>query len=223
MIFKSIKKAFAWTTLLLLFLVLVIGGGYMALRSPRVQTRLTQYVADFLSDELQTVVSVQGVDIGFFNRLIIEDLYLQDLKGDTLGYLQNLHLGISSFDLDENQIYFGRVRLDGLKLYVKKHEGDQKLNTQFLIDYFKQEKKGDTPYWDIRSEEIELRNASFQYQNNHKQEKESGVDYWHLDVQNINLLIDNIRLEGDTIFGNMARMNFMEHRGFFVKNLAGKV
>ncbi|MBL4586969.1 MAG: translocation/assembly module TamB, partial [Flavobacteriales bacterium] len=39
----------------------------------------------------------------------------------------------------------------------------------------------------------------------------------------INLLIDNIRLEGDTIFGNMARMNFMEHRGFFVKNLAGKV
>ena len=101
MIFKSIKKAFAWFSILFVLLALLIGGGYVALRSPRVQTKITQYIAEYFSEEWQTEVSVRGVDIGFFNRLILEGLYVEDLKGDTLTYLGDLHLGLSSFSMSK--------------------------------------------------------------------------------------------------------------------------
>ena len=83
----------------------------MALRSPRVQTKITQYIAEYFSEEWQTEVSVRGVDIGFFNRLILEGLYVEDLKGDTLTYLGDLHLGLSSFSMDKNQVYLDKIRI----------------------------------------------------------------------------------------------------------------
>lgn len=206
----------------MLLLVLLFGGGYFALRSPKVQTRITQYIAEYLSDELKTTVSVQGVDIGFFNRIILEELYVQDLKGDTLAYLDKLHLGINSISLDGNAVHLGRVRIDDLKFYLHKYQGDEKLNIQFLLDYFaapKDTTKGKS--WDIRSDELELRNASFQLQNHYAVETKIGIDYKDLDVRHINLLLTSIRIDADTIFGNMEHLNCYENRGFFLKNLKG--
>lgn len=223
MIFKSIKKAFLWTSLLLLLLILIIGGGYVALRSPKVQTKITQYIAEYLSDELKTKVSVEGVDVAFFNRVILEGLYVQDLKGDTLAYLTDLHLGLRYISLEKQRVHLSKVRLDNVKFYLRKYEGDEKLNLQFLIDYFAAPKDTTkvTKPWDIRSNALELRNAAFQLQNYYADEKESGIDYKHLDVRQINLLIDNIRIDADTIHGNVKQLSCYENRGFRLKSFQG--
>ncbi|MDB4655398.1 hypothetical protein OAE48_01075, partial [Flavobacteriales bacterium] len=156
MIFKSIKKAFAWMGIFMFILLLVLGGGYIALRSSKVQTKITQYIAGYLSDELKTEVSVQGVDIGFFNRFILEGLYVEDLKGDTLAHLSRLHLGVNYVGIDNNTVRLSKVRIDDLKFYLQKYEGDEKLNLQFLIDYFKVPKDTlESPVWDITSNELE--------------------------------------------------------------------
>lgn len=223
MIFKSIKKAFAWITILGVLLILIIAGGYIALRSPRVQTKITQQIADYLSDELETQVSVEGVDIGFFNRLILEGLYVEDLKGDTLAYLNSLHLGLNYVSLDKNQIYLSKVRVDDLKFYLHKYEGDEKMSIQFLIDYFKIPKDTlDKTVWDIRSNALELRNAAFQLRNHYSDKTNLGIDYKDLDVRKINLLVDEIQLDGDTVFGNITKLNCYENRGFFLKHFEGK-
>lgn len=223
MIFKSIKKAFAWTSFLLLVLVLFIGGGYIALRSPKVQTRITQYIAGKLSEELKTTVSVQGVDVGFFNRVILEGLYVEDQAGDTLAYLSDLHLGLQYISLNNQQVYLNRVRLDNVKFYLRKYEGDDKLNLQFLIDYFSAPKDTSDAKkpWDIRSNSLELRNAAFQLHDNYSAYKEIGVDYKHLDVKHINLLVDGIRIDADTIHGNIRKLNCTERHGFRLKHFQG--
>jgi len=223
MIFKSIKKAFAWTVFLLLLLVLLISGGYVALRSPRVQTALTQYLARVLSEELHTEVSVGGVDIGFFNRLILEDLFVQDLKGDTLASLADLHLGLKYLSLDRQQLYFGNIRIDDLKFYLQKYEGEEGLNLQFLIDYFAAPKDTSSgKRWDFRFEEVELKNASFKLRNHNMEKKVVGIDYRDLDVRHINLLIDHVRIDVDTIFGNVVQLSCVENRGFELKHFQGK-
>ncbi|MCB9186559.1 MAG: translocation/assembly module TamB [Flavobacteriales bacterium] len=211
-----------WTSVLLLLLVLLVVGGYMALRSPKVQTRITQYIAGYLSEELKTTVSVEGVDIGFFNRLILEGLYVEDLKGDTLAYLSDLHLGLRYISLEKHRVHFGKVRIDDLKFYLHKYEGDEKLNLQFLIDYFSAPKdtaKG--PSWDIRSNALELNNAAFQLRNHYAEKKPIGIDYKDLDVRSINLLIDDIRIDVDTIHGNIRKLNCYENRGFRLNHFQG--
>lgn len=222
MIFKSIKKAFAWTSFLLFLLVLLVGGGYLALRSSKVQTKLTQGIASYLSDELQTTVSVQGVDVGFFNRVILEGLYVEDLKQDTLAYLSRLHLGVRYVGLDNQKIHLSKVRIDDLKFYLHKYKGDEKLNLQFLINYFKVPKDTLNPkIWDVRSTALELRNASFKLQNHYAETKKEGIDYKHLDVSRINLLIDDIRVDGDTVFGDVRKLSCYENRGFQLKSFSG--
>lgn len=223
MIFKSIKKAFAWLTILLVLLALLIGGGYVALRSPKVQTKITQYIAQYFSDEWQTGVSVQGVDIGFFNRVILEGVYVQDLKGDTLAYVDRLQLGLRSLNIKGQRLRLTRVRLDDTKFYLHKYEGEEKLNLQFLIDYFSIPK--DTTIkrkpLDIRTDELELRNASFRYRNHYTEQTKIGMDYKDLDIRHINLLLTNIRIDSDTIFGNVKRLNCNENRGFYLKDFRG--
>jgi hypothetical protein len=224
MIFKSIKKAFAWTSVLSLLLVLLIGGAYVALRSPRVQTKLTGYIASYLSDELKTAVTVQGVDIGFFNRVILEGLYLEDLNGDTLAYLNHLHLGIGGIGIRSKKVVITKVRIDDLKFYLHKYEGDEKLNIQFLIDYFSVPKdSASANEWDIRSDAFELRNASFKLKNHYANSTSIGIDYKDLDVRAINLEINDIRIDVDTIYGNILSLNCHENRGFFLKSFKGNV
>lgn len=223
MIFKSIKKAFAWVTVLTLLLVLLIGGGYVALRSPRVQTKLTQYIAGYLSEELNTTVSVQGVNVGFFNRLILEGLYVEDLKGDTLAYFNDLHLGLKHLSLDKSQLYFTKVRIDDVKFYLRTYEGDEKMNLQYIIDYFSAPKDAtkQRASWDIRSDAVELRNAAFKLRNDNKERKTVGIDYNDLDVRYINLLVNQIRIDVDTIYGNVQRLNCIENRGFQLREFHG--
>ncbi|MCF8461113.1 MAG: translocation/assembly module TamB domain-containing protein [Flavobacteriales bacterium] len=224
MIFKSIKKAFAWFSVLIVLFMLLIGGGYFALRSPKVQTRLTQYIAGYLSEELKTEVSVKGVDIGFFNRLILEGLYVQDLKGDTLAYLGDLHLGLKSISLDKHEVRLNKVRIDDLKFYLHKYEGDEKLSIQFLLDYFAMPKDTTkSPTWGLTSTALELRNASFQLRNHYSESTNIGIDYKDLDVKSINLLISEIKIDVDTIFGNVDRLSCRENRGFFLKDFKGIV
>ena len=222
MIFKSIKKAFAWFTVLVVLFMLLIGGGYFALRSPKVQTRLTQYIAEYLSKELKTEVSVQGVDIGFFNRLILEGLYVEDLKGDTLAYLSDLHLGLTSISLENHEIRLNKIRIDDLTFHLHKYQGDEKMNIQFLLDYFSAPK--DTtqgPTWGLSSTGLELRNASFLLRNHYQEATVIGIDYKDLNVRNINLLVSGIQIDVDTIYGNVERLSCYENRGFFLKNFKG--
>ena len=204
-------------------LLLILGGGYIALRSSKVQTKITQYIAGYLSDELNTEVSVQGVDIGFFNRIILEGLYVEDLKGDTLAHLSRLHLGVNYLGIDNNTVRLSKIRIDDLKFYLQKYEGDEKLNLQFLIDYFKVPKDTlKSPVWDITSNELELRNASFQLRDHYAESTNIGIDYKDLDVRKINLNIKQIKIDGDTIYGNITKLNCYENRGFYLKDFKGK-
>lgn len=209
---------------LLLLLVAIIGGGYAALRSSKVQTKITQFIAEKLSEELQTTVSVQGVDVAFFNRVILEGLYVEDERTDTLAYLGRLHLGLKYLSLENRRLLLDKVRLDDVKFYLRKYEDEDKLNLQFLIDYFSVPKDSiaEDAAWDIRSGAVELRNAAFQLSDYHAELTPLGIDYKHLDIKNINLLVNEIRIDHDTIFGNVKKLNCFETRGFFLKQFQGK-
>jgi hypothetical protein len=223
-IFKSIKKALAWSTAMLLLLALIAFGGYKAARSPYVQTRFTQYIAGKLSEELKAVVKVDGVDIGWFNRLILEGFYLEDQHGDTLGYIQRLHLGLEGISIEKKQLFFGRITLDSLFFHLHKYEGDQAQNIQFLIDYFKTEKDTTVkPPWDIRLRDLQLSGATFRLYDETKSLKGTGIDYRHLHVSGINVLIRNIKIDHDTIMARVDGLSLTESNGFIVNHLAGDV
>lgn len=221
-IFKSIKKALAWSLALLMLMSLFIYGSYRAVRSTRVQTYVTQVVARQLSKGLGARVEVAGVDIGFFNRVILEGLYVEDLHGDTLGHIQRLHLGVAGLDIKGRSVTFDRITLDSLFFHLHRYEGDGGLNIQFIIDYFgRPPDTTEKPVWDLRFREVQLVGAKFRLYDEEKALKQSGIDYQHLLVKDIDLLIKNVRIDRDTILGRVDHLAFTESHGFRLDHLAG--
>ena len=51
-----------------------------------VQTWLVKKIAAGLSKNLHTKVTVQKVDVGFFNKVLLKGVMVEDLKKDTLLY-----------------------------------------------------------------------------------------------------------------------------------------
>ncbi|MFM9056025.1 MAG: hypothetical protein ACKOQY_04970, partial [Bacteroidota bacterium] len=63
------------------------------MRVPAVQTWLVERITTFLSDEWGTPVRIGHVAFSPFNRLVLEEVYVEDLDGDTLAYLPRLDAG----------------------------------------------------------------------------------------------------------------------------------
>ncbi|MBN1987375.1 MAG: hypothetical protein JW761_13775, partial [Prolixibacteraceae bacterium] len=71
-------------------LILLLAGGYLSVQNSRVQTYLTQMFANQLSKQIHSKITVGKVNIAFFNKIILNDVLVEDQKSDTLFYTQKL-------------------------------------------------------------------------------------------------------------------------------------
>ena len=70
----------------MLVLLTIPALSLLFLQNRQVQTLVTKYVAERLSEELMTSLTLSSINYSFFKRIHIQDLYLEDLHGDTLIY-----------------------------------------------------------------------------------------------------------------------------------------
>ncbi len=156
---------------------------YAGLRTPKVQTYITQSIAERLSQDLNTKVSIEGVDIKLFKTIVLEQILVMDLKRDTLLYVGNLDLAINEYKLDSNYIELGNLSLNNGSFHLKKYKNETDLNLQFLLDYFA---SADTSKarWLITGESVLLDNIHFTYidQNVEKGDKASVMNFNDIDL-----------------------------------------
>ncbi len=119
---------------IVLFLIVL----YLVLQMPAVQNWLTGKVTAYLSEELHTTVRIRNVNISFFDNLVLEGLYVQDMHGDTLLYAEELVAGLNSnaFTVLKNNLEFNELSLKGARFNLRRHEGEYDFTLQFLLDYF---------------------------------------------------------------------------------------
>ena len=222
---KVLKKTLKISSWVLAVIILLLGSAFFALRSNTVQTKLTQYIASRLSEKFGATVSVRSVNIGFFNRLILEGLYIEDLYRDTLIFSERLQANISGINFEKHHLEINQLTLEELKFYLRKYEKDEGgLNLQFIIDALRSKDTATTVSapWTFDVNALRLRQTSFQYDDQRKPRHEWGMDYNHLDVKHINIDLDNIHIAGDTIKGDMLSLTCMEKCGFVLQEFSGK-
>lgn len=122
---------------IVLFLLIL----YLVLQMPVVQNWLVRKITGYLSEELHTTVQIRNVNISFFDNLVLEGFYVQDLKGDTLLYAGELTAGLNSniFTLLNNKLEFNEIRLNKARFNIRRKEGEYDNNLQFILDYFASE------------------------------------------------------------------------------------
>lgn len=204
-------------------LLILLLGSYIALRSSYVQTKITQYIAGRLSEELKTKIEIKGVDIAFFSTVILEGLYVEDQHQDTLASIGKLKLHLKKLNRKKQHITLRGVTLVDPDFRLRTYEGEEDMNLQFIIDAFASKDTTDTtsaPPWTIDVLGLAIENGHFILDNQNKPFNDFGMDYDHLDVRNIDLDISDVAIKGDTIQARINSLAATEKSGIVINKLS---
>lgn len=132
---------------------------------PVVQTWAIGKTTKFLSKELNTKVEIGDFRLDFFDEISIGNVYIgnQNASNDTLAHIGRLRLDVNYLDLAWQIVQIDALKLEDVKIRMRREAGQYDDNFQFIIDYFdppnnkKSTKKKTAP--DIRFGQIHLRNV----------------------------------------------------------------
>lgn len=95
--------------IILAFLLGLTAGAYWALHNSSVQTYLVNKLALQLSEQLDTNIKIGKVKVSFFNKVVLEDVLVEDQKTDTLFYAQTVIANIDSLKYREKQVHLKQI------------------------------------------------------------------------------------------------------------------
>jgi len=195
----------------------------LVLNFPFVQTALTHGIADYYSKKLHVKVQIGKVDFEFLKKLVLRDVYVQDLHADTLLYANDLKFDIGQVSFKTHQLYLTNIEIDRAKVHLTTYKKDSSLNLQFLVDAFasKDTSKSTGPKWDIAFGKLTLNNVDFRMQNQHDTSTDTyGVNTSNIRAHKIYGKISNIRFMGDTVRATIESLSLKEESGFILKKFS---
>ncbi len=123
-----IKSLWRRTENVVFGLILLIVSLYFLLQMPAVQNWMVAKVTNYLSNEWQTTVSLQRVDIEFFDNLVLEGLYVEDVAGDTLFYVGKVSAGMKTnfFAFLTGKVEFNDIGISKARINIRRFEGNKR-------------------------------------------------------------------------------------------------
>jgi len=181
-----------------------------------VQTWLAHRLSDYLSKEWNTKVSIGTVSIDIWAKLHATDIYIEDQRGDSLIYVESLDAANYSYDDVSGKLVVNSLHLYSPYFNLVRHEQDSLLNYYFLVEYFD---SGDTAQSEtfIALNHLHLQNGRFNYINEHRDlDTTFGVDWNHLKLSQIELEVNEFRMEGDSTHAFVSHLTTREVSGFLL-------
>ena len=205
-----------------MFLFLVAGLGSLASYNSSFQTTIVKQYIKSLAKKLDTDISVGNVDVSLFNKLIIKDLYIEDLHQDTLLYADYLEVGIEEFSYNEKKIILGEIELTNTHFNLQKYKGEKVNNLKFIIDHFSS-KDTTKSEWLFAMKDVILNKTRFDYDDHNFEKKKAGVDYKHISITYLDIALSEIELINKGIDCKIDHLKFFEQSGFQIDKLSAKV
>ena len=186
---------------------------YLVFQTSVVQTFVTRQLTRYLSEKLHTHIQVRKVDIAFFNKVILEDVLIEDQQADTLLFVGKLVASIDRMKFKQQQISLSSLALLRTKAYVSLDE-NRLPNYKFLIDAFRAPNKTEPgTAWDISCRNFIFSNTQVGY-SYYQQDKVNLID-----LNNIQLDVSNMQLGEDSISFRVNNLSFDDNKSFQLNSL----
>ncbi len=174
-IVRFVSKTFLALIGLFLFLFVSL---WAVLKVPSVQNFLVSKVTTYISDKTHTRVELAYIDLEFPKSILLQGIFLEDQKHDTLIAVKELELDINMLALLTSTVSIESTELDDFSVHLKRSERDSTFNFQFLLDAFTSDNKKEvnidttktgTP-WTVKANSIVLSHGHF-----HMEDSLSGL------------------------------------------------
>ena len=189
---------------------------------PWVQQFIGQQTAQILSKTIGSEVEIGNVNLGFLNRVIIDDVTLLDQQGHEMVNIGRLSTRIDFLPLTQGKISISSIQIFGAKVKLTRQDEHSPLNIQFMIDAFASNDSTSNTPLDLRINSVIVRRASFSY-DQLDAEKNTTFDTKHLHFEDISTHVILKILTDDSLNVNVKRLTLKEQSGLQVKKLAFKL
>lgn len=197
-------------------------GAYLALKSPPVQTWVAQQLAGELSERTGHEIRIEKVNIEWFRTAALQGLYVEDHRADTLLYARELKGKFSLFSFWGRQVHLKRLELNEPHFELHKYQTDSVFNIKLFIDQFIPEESVNDP-WTFDGDRLLIRNGDFVLRDHHKEREKKGVDFSDLRLQGLDIDLQGVEHNEDSVGGHLHTLRFEEqHSGFVLDSLGGE-
>lgn len=184
------------------------------------QTHLIQKLTSSIEEKTGSTVTVGSIDFSFFNKLVVEDIYISDNHQDTLFYVKKLTTNISGVNLVSSNFRLSNLELESPYLKIISYNEDDMSLFTFLdaLDGETTQDSISTPSsYFFSSAKTTIKNGRFVYYEPTKEDVAYGMNYEDLDFFDINAKISKLRTVGDAIKMTFDSLECKEKSGLIVE------
>ncbi len=187
----------------------------MGSQNKKVQTFLSQKIANSISKQLNAKITVGGVDIAFFNKIILENLLIEGQNNDTLLFSPSIVANIDSFSYKKQYIALSKLTFKNTLIYATTDSSGE-YNYQFILNSAQNNKPAKYS-WRTSCENFDFKNARILYEFRDKKPAQNIV------VDNINLGIQKFKLFPDSLFFNISHLELNSNNRFQLNTFTAKI
>ncbi len=153
-----------------------------------------------------TTFRITGVDIDFFKTIVLEGIYLEDLRKDTLLYADELRVNIGLLSLMNKKVTVNLIGLEDATINLYKAQGDSAFNYAFIPAAFASSdttaKDTTASPWTFDLEEVNLAKVKLTFQDEDQGNdlrlslSELDIDLKTLGLQDQYAKVNSIEVDG---------------------------
>ena len=160
---KVIKIIRSFISAAILALIVLPVALSLLLYLPWVQDFARRAAAGFLSDKLQTVVSVDKLHLKLFSRVTLDGFYVQDYHGDTLLYAGRIVVPLQSLNVFTGAVTLGHVGLEDVRFDLMQDSTRTSNLRQILQRIKRKEKREKKRKFRLHAAGVSIRDMDFRH------------------------------------------------------------
>ena len=216
-ILKRIISIVIWTVIALNLLTAAV------LRLPVVQQSVGSKVSTVLSEALGTEVSVGRVDLGFLDRIIIDDVTILDQRNKPMLNITRLSAKVDILPLSKGRISISSAQLFGARARLWQQNAHAKPNFQFIIDSLAPKDTLNHTPLDLRINSLIIRRSSVTFDRQDVEQTPGQFNPQHLYISDLSSHINLWALTDDSISVNVKKLSLREASGLDINRLSFKL
>ncbi|PIF30429.1 uncharacterized protein DUF490 [Flavobacterium sp. 9] len=186
---------------------------------PVVQTKIADYITETLNKDFNVNISVEKTSINIFGGVKLKKVLILDHHKKTMIYADIIATDILGLKrLVDGDLIFGDIRLTGLIFNLKTYKNEHENNLNVFIQAFEKGPKSpkSSKHFLLTAKNGYIDRGAFSVVDENKNTPK------FLDFKKLNAYISDFKLYGPDVNTMIHRFSFLDHRGLYVSNFAGK-
>lgn len=201
-------------------IIVVYIAGVILLQLPVVQSFIGRKLANGISDEIGSKVEIGKVNLGFLNRMVVDNLTIYDQNNKKMLAATRVAANIELMPLiQDGKISISSAQLFGLKANLYKANASSKTNFQFALDSLASKDKTKKSELDLSIRSLVIRNGSVRYNQLDEPATVGRFSLKHLGLDKLSGHIVLKHATNNELTLEIRTLSFIEGSGFQLNKL----